>query len=42
MPEDIDLPAVIAHAQQGKPEAVELLYTAYADPALLLRASGRH
>lgn len=32
MPEDIDLPAVIAHAQQGKPDAVDVLYTAYADP----------
>lgn len=32
MPEDIDLPAVIAHAQQGQPDAVAVLYTAYADP----------
>lgn len=32
MPGDIDLPSVIAHAQQGKPDAVDVLYTAYADP----------
>lgn len=32
MPGKIDLPSVIAHAQQGKPDAVEVLYVAYADP----------
>jgi RNA polymerase sigma-70 factor, ECF subfamily len=31
MSEEIDLPAVIADAQQGKADAVDLLYAAYAD-----------